>query len=168
MWHFLKSLAFPSGKLYGRYYNRDGSPTAESHKIQEKLLLVKKEKALEEKQDRMFPPCNVEWNRETGTVYWCTERRQKNLFSSLLLLTVLTLKKNETSLLVCSYMIHFCLTVVELIEIGREYQECYLRLQVHRVHLDALVLNWIVKSMKRIKRDLKNTMAVTSTRRSAS
>ncbi|KAL0112207.1 hypothetical protein PUN28_011936 [Cardiocondyla obscurior] len=62
------------GKLHGRYYHEDGSPTAEFYVVQEKLLLAKKEKALEEKQDKMFPLCNVEWNRETGTVFWCTEK----------------------------------------------------------------------------------------------
>ncbi|XP_011157017.1 neuferricin [Solenopsis invicta] len=62
------------GKLYGRYYNRDGSPTTESDKVKEKLLLAKKKKALEEKQDRMFPPCNVEWDLNIGTVFWCTQR----------------------------------------------------------------------------------------------
>ncbi|XP_071560157.1 neuferricin [Temnothorax nylanderi] len=62
------------GKLYGRYYNQDGSPTAEFRKVQEKLLLAKREKAMEEKQERMFPLCNIEWNRDTGTVFWCTER----------------------------------------------------------------------------------------------
>lgn len=62
------------GKLYGRYYNQDGSPTAEFYKVQEKLLAAKKEKLLEEKQKRMFPPCNIEWNPDTGTVFWCTDR----------------------------------------------------------------------------------------------
>ncbi|KMQ96748.1 cytochrome b5 domain-containing protein 2 [Lasius niger] len=62
------------GKLYGRYYNRDGSPTAESDKVQEKLLVAKQEKSLEEKQKRMFPPCNIEWNPEIGTLFWCTNR----------------------------------------------------------------------------------------------
>lgn len=62
------------GKLYGRYYNQDGSSTAEFDKVQEKLSIAKKEKALQEKQERMFPPCNVEWVLDTGTVFWCTER----------------------------------------------------------------------------------------------
>ncbi|XP_014487753.1 PREDICTED: neuferricin [Dinoponera quadriceps] len=62
------------GKLYGRYYNQNGSPTAESHKVQEKVLLAEKENSLEEKQKRMFPPCNVEWNPDTGTIFWCTKR----------------------------------------------------------------------------------------------
>ncbi|XP_012233116.1 neuferricin isoform X2 [Linepithema humile] len=62
------------GKLYGRYYNRNGGPTAEFHKVQEKLLLAKKETSLEEKQKRMFPPCNVEWNPDSGTTFWCSKR----------------------------------------------------------------------------------------------
>ncbi|XP_011059514.1 PREDICTED: neuferricin [Acromyrmex echinatior] len=71
---FYKTNYIYKGKLYGRYYNQDGSPTTEFYKIQEKLLLLKKEKALEEAQNRMFPPCNVEWNLDIGTVFWCTER----------------------------------------------------------------------------------------------
>ncbi|XP_020293020.1 neuferricin isoform X1 [Pseudomyrmex gracilis] len=62
------------GKLYGRYYDRDGSPTSEIEKIQEKLQLAIKEKSLEEEQKRMFPPCNVEWKPGSGTVFWCTKR----------------------------------------------------------------------------------------------
>lgn len=30
---------------------------------------------MEEKQKRMFPPCNIEWNPEIGTVFWCTNKR---------------------------------------------------------------------------------------------
>ncbi|TGZ48901.1 Neuferricin [Temnothorax longispinosus] len=29
---------------------------------------------MEEKQERMFPLCNIEWNRDTGIVFWYTER----------------------------------------------------------------------------------------------
>lgn len=72
---FIKYFVFSSGKLYGRYYNQDGSPTIEFYKVQEKLSLAKKEKALEEKQERMFPHCNVEWNLDTGTEFWCTKKR---------------------------------------------------------------------------------------------
>lgn len=70
-----KIFVCSSGKLYGRYYNQDGSPTAESDKVQEKLLVAKQEKSLEEKQKRMFPPCNIEWNPAIGTLFWCTNRR---------------------------------------------------------------------------------------------
>lgn len=70
-----KIFVYSSGKLYGRYYNQDGSPTAEFYKVQQKLLTAKKEKSLEEKQRRMFPPCNIEWNPEMGTMFWCTNRR---------------------------------------------------------------------------------------------
>lgn len=62
------------GKLYGRYYNQDGSPTVEFNKVQEKLLVAKNEKLMEEKHKRMFPPCNIEWNPEIGTVFWCTNK----------------------------------------------------------------------------------------------
>lgn len=72
---FLKHFVYSLGKLYGRYYNQDGSPTVEFQKVQEKLLVAKNEKLLEEKQKRMFPPCNIEWNPEIGTVFWCTKKR---------------------------------------------------------------------------------------------
>lgn len=62
------------GKLYGRYYNQNGSPTTEFYQVQEKLLVARKEKSLEEKRKRMFPPCNIEWKPEIGTVFWCTKR----------------------------------------------------------------------------------------------
>ncbi|EZA62443.1 hypothetical protein DMN91_004014 [Ooceraea biroi] len=62
------------GKLYGRYYNLDGSPTTETDRVQEKVLLARKEKSLDDEQKRMFPPCNIEWNADTGTVLWCTKR----------------------------------------------------------------------------------------------
>ncbi|XP_019697221.1 neuferricin isoform X2 [Harpegnathos saltator] len=62
------------GKLYGRYYNKDGSPTAESYKVQETVLLAKKIESLEEKQKRMFPPCNIEWTPDIGTVFWCSKK----------------------------------------------------------------------------------------------
>ncbi|XP_011863598.1 PREDICTED: neuferricin isoform X2 [Vollenhovia emeryi] len=63
---FYKANYIYKGKLHSRYYDQDGSPTAEFYEVQEKLLFAKREKALEEEQDRMFPPCNVEWNLDTA------------------------------------------------------------------------------------------------------
>lgn len=62
------------GKLNGRYYNEDGSPTKESYNIQQKLIQAKQERAADEQKKRMFPPCNVEWNPTTGTILWCTKK----------------------------------------------------------------------------------------------
>ncbi|XP_053988470.1 neuferricin isoform X1 [Hylaeus volcanicus] len=62
------------GKLSGRYYNEDGTPTEEFHKIQRTLIHAKKNQFEEEHRKRMFPPCNVEWKAESGTVIWCSKR----------------------------------------------------------------------------------------------
>lgn len=62
------------GKLNGRYYNKDGSPTKESYNVQ-KILINAKEKQFEEvHKKRMFPPCNIEWKPDSGTVVWCTQK----------------------------------------------------------------------------------------------
>ncbi|XP_003394670.1 neuferricin [Bombus terrestris] len=62
------------GKLNGRYYNEDGSPTEESHNVQ-KILINAKEKQFEEAhKKKMFPPCNIEWKSDSGTVVWCTKK----------------------------------------------------------------------------------------------
>jgi len=32
---------------------------------------------VEDEEKRIFPPCNIEWNVNTGTVLWCTKKRYK-------------------------------------------------------------------------------------------
>jgi len=62
------------GKLIGRYYSNKGEKTDYLHKFEEKLNEAEGEKEKEDfKKD--FPPCNVEWNAETGSRVWCTPRR---------------------------------------------------------------------------------------------
>ncbi|XP_076233288.1 neuferricin isoform X2 [Calliopsis andreniformis] len=62
------------GKLNGRYYNEDGTPTEESHNVQTMLIHAKEKQDEEKHRKKMFPPCNVEWNPNSGTVVWCTKR----------------------------------------------------------------------------------------------
>ncbi|XP_076674007.1 neuferricin [Andrena cerasifolii] len=62
------------GKLNGRYYNEDGTPTEESHNVQRILIMAKEKQSEEEHRKRMLPPCNVEWKPDSGTVVWCTEK----------------------------------------------------------------------------------------------
>ncbi|XP_076755054.1 neuferricin [Xylocopa sonorina] len=62
------------GKLNGRYYNEHGFPTEEFYNIQRILINAKEEQIEEEHKKRMFPPCNVEWKPDSGTVVWCTKR----------------------------------------------------------------------------------------------
>ncbi|OAD58931.1 Neuferricin, partial [Eufriesea mexicana] len=56
------------GKLNGRYYNKDGFPTEESHNVQN--MINQFEKGLR----KIFPPCNIEWKADSGTVVWCTKK----------------------------------------------------------------------------------------------
>ncbi|KAG7209392.1 hypothetical protein KM043_015488 [Ampulex compressa] len=62
------------GKLSGRYYNDDGSPTAVLLGVKEKLVDAKNEKLVEEERRKMFPPCNVEWKADAGSVVWCSKK----------------------------------------------------------------------------------------------
>lgn len=68
-------LTFCLGKLNGRYYNEDGTPTRESHTVQKMLGDAKGRQFEEEHRKKMFPPCNIEWKPDSGTVVWCTKRR---------------------------------------------------------------------------------------------
>ncbi|XP_076277177.1 neuferricin [Lasioglossum baleicum] len=62
------------GKLSGRHYHEDGSPTAEMHNIQRMLKQSKELELNEEHRKRMFPPCNIEWKPDSGTLVWCTKK----------------------------------------------------------------------------------------------
>ncbi|XP_031840833.1 neuferricin isoform X2 [Nomia melanderi] len=62
------------GKLSGRYYHEDGTPTEEFHNVQKMLQNAKKMESEEEHRKRMFPPCNIEWNPSSGTVVWCSKK----------------------------------------------------------------------------------------------
>nr|XP_034188661.1 neuferricin [Osmia lignaria] len=62
------------GKLIGRYYNEDGVPTEEFYNIQQILIEAKEKQFEEEHKKRMFPPCNIEWKPDSGTVVWCSKK----------------------------------------------------------------------------------------------
>jgi hypothetical protein len=63
------------GKLIGRYYNADGTPTNERYKLEEKVQIAKKSDLNEEKKRKKYPPCNIEWDVNIGTRVWCTKNR---------------------------------------------------------------------------------------------
>lgn len=69
------------GKLIGRYYDEGGTVTAYGKLVKK---LIKKAEQEDENQliEKMrFPPCNVEWNADTGTRVWCTKKRYRNTFA---------------------------------------------------------------------------------------
>lgn len=65
----------PTGKLVGRYYDKNGKPTGYSHKLQLKLKEAEKDEKDKNAYKLMFPPCNVEWTPEQGSRVWCTSKR---------------------------------------------------------------------------------------------
>ncbi len=63
------------GKLIGRYYTRDGSPTKEWYQSQKKLGEKDLIKAEQKKLEKQFPPCNSHWAEATKGKVYCTEKR---------------------------------------------------------------------------------------------
>ena len=63
------------GKLIGRYYNEDGSPTKEWYKFQR--TLAGKDKLLEERdrEDAKYPMCSSHYTEEDGGAVYCTDQR---------------------------------------------------------------------------------------------
>uniref|UniRef100_A0A1Y1MCK6 Cytochrome b5 heme-binding domain-containing protein n=1 Tax=Photinus pyralis TaxID=7054 RepID=A0A1Y1MCK6_PHOPY len=63
------------GKVIGRYYDTNGQET-QYHKQVNDLI---RNALSDEEQLKLvaieFPPCNIEWNADTGTRVWCTKRR---------------------------------------------------------------------------------------------
>ncbi|KAK8405991.1 hypothetical protein O3P69_007007 [Scylla paramamosain] len=62
------------GKLIGRYYDENGEPTLYYYDTQRWISQAFTEKENDNQEKKMFPPCNSEWNPETGSRLWCTKR----------------------------------------------------------------------------------------------
>ncbi|XP_022198922.1 neuferricin [Nilaparvata lugens] len=62
------------GKLIGRYYDEEGKPTGYFYKLQQKLAEAEKQKTVEEEIKMQYPPCNVDWDANTGSRVWCSQR----------------------------------------------------------------------------------------------
>ncbi len=62
------------GKLAGRYFHPDGSPTEYYRKLQEWMLNAKDDAMSKENEKKIFPPCNSEWSAEKGQRVWCTKK----------------------------------------------------------------------------------------------
>lgn len=63
------------GKLIGRYYNKDGSPTREWYKYNKLLGEQEKIKAEQKAQETQFPGCNSQWTQEDGGKVYCSDKR---------------------------------------------------------------------------------------------
>ncbi|XP_045597658.1 neuferricin [Procambarus clarkii] len=62
------------GKVIGRFYNEKGEPTSYYYDVQRWISQAYNDKENENKEKKMFPPCNSEWAPESGTRVWCTTR----------------------------------------------------------------------------------------------
>ncbi|KAI1731877.1 cytochrome b5-like heme/Steroid binding domain-containing protein [Ditylenchus destructor] len=62
------------GVLEGTYYDSRGKPTRRLKEVQSLIehARIWKEKQL--KENEVFPPCNSEWQKETGGRIWCTNK----------------------------------------------------------------------------------------------
>ncbi|KAK6625113.1 hypothetical protein RUM43_005404 [Polyplax serrata] len=62
------------GKLIGRFYDNEGKRTEYWENLEEKFNDAEKSKQNKMNDELLFPPCNVEWNAETGTKVWCSKK----------------------------------------------------------------------------------------------
>lgn len=62
------------GKLIGRYYDQGGEPTAYKTQALNWITEAYQEKEADNKEKKIFPPCNSEWSAESGSRVWCTPR----------------------------------------------------------------------------------------------
>ncbi len=66
---------FVIGLLEGHFYDRDGRPTQAMEEVEKSIVAGKKEKAQEQNDRELFPPCNSEWTQAAGGRVWCTRKR---------------------------------------------------------------------------------------------
>ncbi|KAG7314699.1 hypothetical protein KOW79_022002 [Hemibagrus wyckioides] len=64
----------PVGKLIGRFYSESGKPTAVLQKVEASLAQGLKLKAQAEKENKLYPACNSEWNSDRGGRVWCSTK----------------------------------------------------------------------------------------------
>lgn len=63
------------GKLIGSYYDENGAITAYGKLVKKLIKKAEKEDENEQLEKIKFPPCNIEWEAESGTRVWCTKLR---------------------------------------------------------------------------------------------
>ncbi|XP_069946347.1 neuferricin [Cherax quadricarinatus] len=68
------------GKLIGRFYDEKGEPTSQYYDAQRWISEAYRQRESENKEKKMFPPCNSEWTPESGARLWCTNRRYEVSF----------------------------------------------------------------------------------------
>lgn len=65
--------------MIGKYYDEQGKLTEYGREIK-KLIKIAEAKEKDDMVDQiLYPPCNVEWDREKGTRVWCSNKRYKKI-----------------------------------------------------------------------------------------
>ena len=57
------------GKLAGRFFNMDGTPTDYYRKLQQWMSEAKEDAQSKETEKKIFPPCNSEWSADKGEFF---------------------------------------------------------------------------------------------------
>ena len=60
------------GLVEGAFFDKNGKELEPMAEYKRKLLLAEQEKSLLEKDRKLFPPCNSEWNQANGGRVWCS------------------------------------------------------------------------------------------------
>lgn len=56
------------------YYDETGKLTEYGKKVKKLIKKAQEERDSQEEEKLKFPPCNIEWNADTGSRVWCTNR----------------------------------------------------------------------------------------------
>ena len=63
------------GKLVGFFYDENGNEREGKRMFDKKLEEARIWKAGQEEEKKLYPECNSRWTKDTGTVFWCSNRR---------------------------------------------------------------------------------------------
>jgi len=62
------------GKLIGRYFDSNGTPTKHFANVLTSANNMKKKSEEKARSEQKLPPCNSEWSHDAGKRVWCTEK----------------------------------------------------------------------------------------------
>ncbi|XP_048374691.1 neuferricin isoform X2 [Sphaerodactylus townsendi] len=68
------AYSFFSGKVAGRFYDVNGSPTSLLQQAQALIDEGQRLQAQEKEKKQRFPPCNAEWHSASGSKVWCSKQ----------------------------------------------------------------------------------------------
>ncbi|NXJ74798.1 NEUFC protein, partial [Trogon melanurus] len=64
----------PVGKLVGRFYDANGTPTEALRQAEAAIEEALRFQAESEQRKQQFPPCNSEWSSAKGSRFWCSRQ----------------------------------------------------------------------------------------------